>query len=404
VAHPERIAIVGASLGGLRSAQSLRGRGKFAGTLTLIGAEPHLPYDRPPLSKQLLSGEWEPARTLLEPPEAIDKLDLDLRIGVRAEGLDLEGRTLALSDGETVAFDGLIIATGASPRTLSGTPDLTGIHTLRTIDDSLRIRAAFAEKPRVAVVGAGFIGAEVAAVARSAGLDVTLIEALPAPLANALGAEIGSACEALQRSHGVDVRCNTLVSGFEGTERVERVLLADGSWVDADIVVVGIGVAPETGWLEGSGLELRDGIVCDATCAAAPGVYAVGDVARWYNPIFEEEMRVEHWTNVVHQSRQVVKNILAEPGEAQPFGSVPYVWSDQYDAAIQYLGHSGPEDAVEVLHGSLESLEFVAIYQRNGIIVAGLTFNMPQLLASYRPLIEQRAPWETVLEHAKTMS
>ena len=284
MAHPERIAIVGASLGGLRSAQSLRGRGKYEGSLTLIGAEPHLPYDRPSLSKQLLAGEWEPARTLLESPDAIDKLDLDLRVGVRAEGLDLEGRTLALSDGETVAFDGLIIATGASPRTLPGTPDLAGIHTLRTIDDSLRIRAAFAEKPRVAVVGAGFIGAEVAAVARSAGLDVTLIEALPAPLANALGAEIGSACEALQRSHGVDVRCNTLVSGFEGTERVERVLLADGSSVDADIVVVGIGVAPETGWLEGSGLELRDGIVCDATCAAAPGVYAVGDVRTLVQP------------------------------------------------------------------------------------------------------------------------
>ena len=404
MAHPERIAIVGASLGGLRSAQGLRGRGKFTGALTLIGAEPHLPYDRPPLSKQLLSGEWEPGRTLLEAPEAIDKLDLDLRVGVRAEALDLDGRTLSLSDGATVPFDKLIIATGASPRTLPGTPDLAGIHTLRTIDDSLRIRAAFAEKPRVAVVGAGFIGAEVAAVARNAGLEVTLIEALRAPLANALGAEVGSACEALQRSHGVDVRCNTMVAGFEGTDRVERVLLADGSSVEADVVVVGIGVTPDTAWLEGSGLEIRDGVVCDATCEAAPGIYAVGDVARWYNPIFEEEMRVEHWTNVVHQSRQVAKNILAEPGEAQPFASVPYVWSDQYDASIQYLGHAGPDDPVEVLHGSLESLEFVAIYQRTGTIAAGLTFNMPQVLASYRPLIEQRAPWNTVLEHAKAMS
>ncbi|MYI86541.1 MAG: FAD-dependent oxidoreductase, partial [Dehalococcoidia bacterium] len=214
---------------------------------------------------------------------------------------------------------------------------------------------------------------------------------------------VGEACAAMHRAHGVDVRCNALVAGFEGGERVERVLLADGSTVEADLVVVGIGVAPETRWLEGSGLELRDGVVCDATCAAAPGVYAVGDVCRWYNPIFEEEMRVEHWTNVIHQSRQVARNLLAEPGEAKPFASVPYVWSDQYDASIQSLGHPKADDAVEVLHGSLESLEFVAGYRRNGIIVGGLTFNMPQQLSAYRPLMEQRTPWEAVLEHARAM-
>ena len=375
--HPERIAIAGASLGGLRTAQALRGRGKFEGTLTLIGAEPHYPYDRPPLSKQVLAGQWGPERTLLDPPAKVDELGLDLRLGVRAEGLDLEAREVALGDGGRVAFDALVIATGATPRTLPDTPDLAGIHTLRTIDDSLRIRAELEAGPRVAVVGAGFIGAEVAAVARSAGLDVTLIEALPAPLANAAGAEVGEACAALHRGHGVDVRCDTLVAGFEGGERVERVLLADGSAVEADLVVVGIGVAPETGWLEGSGLTLRDGVVCDETLAAAPGVYAVGDACRWYNPVFGEEMRVEHWTNVIHQSRQVARNLLAEPGEARPFASVPYVWSDQYDASIQSLGHMRPDDAVEMLHGSLESLEFVAGYQRDGIIVGGLTFNMP---------------------------
>ena len=399
--HPERIAIAGASLGGLRTAQALRGRGKFEGTLTLIGAEPHYPYDRPPLSKQVLAGQWGPERTLLDPPAKVDELGLDLRLGVRAEALDLEAREVALSDGGRVAFDALVIATGATPRTLPDTPDLAGIHTLRTIDDSLRIRAELEAGPRVAVVGAGFIGAEVAAVARGAGLEVTLIEALPAPLANAAGAEVGEACAALHRGHGVDVRCDTLVAGFEGGERVERVLLADGSAVEADLVVVGIGVAPETGWLEGSGLELRDGVVCDETLAAAPGVYAVGDACRWYNPVFGEEMRVEHWTNVIHQSRQAARNLLAEPGEARPFASVPYVWSDQYDASIQSLGHMRPDDAVEVLHGSLESLEFVAGYQRDGIIVGGLTFNMPQQLAAYRPLIEQRTPWEAVLEHAR---
>ncbi len=401
--HPERIAIVGASLGGLRTAQGLRGRGKFEGSITLIGAEPHYPYDRPPLSKQLLAGQWGPEQTLLDAPDTVDKLGLDLRLGVRAEGLDLEAREVALSDGGSVAFDSLVIATGATPRTLPNTPDLAGIHTLRTIDDSMRIRAELAKEPRVAVVGAGFIGAEVASVARSAGLEVTLIEALPAPLANAVGAEVGEACANLHRQRGVDVRCGALVAGFEGDERVEQVVLADGSTVEADLVVVGIGVAPETGWLEGSGLELRDGIVCDSTLMAAPGVYAIGDVCRWYNPIYEEEMRVEHWTNVIHQSRQVARNLLAKPGEARPFASVPYVWSDQYDASIQSLGHMRPDDPFEVLHGSLESLEFVAGYQRNGIIVGGLTFNMPQQLSSYRPLIEQRTPWEAVLEHARAM-
>ncbi|MCY4392422.1 MAG: FAD-dependent oxidoreductase [Chloroflexi bacterium] len=401
--HPERIAIVGASLGGLRTAQGLRGRGKFEGSITLIGAEPHYPYDRPPLSKQLLAGQWGPEQTLLDAPDTVDKLALDLRLGVRAEGLDLEAREVALSDGGSVAFDALVIATGATPRTLPNTPDLAGIYTLRTIDDSMRIRAELAKEPRVAVVGAGFIGAEVASVARSAGLEVTLIEALPAPLANAVGAEVGEACANLHRQRGVDVRCGALVAGFEGDERVERVVLADGSTVEADLVVVGIGVAPETGWLEGSGLELRDGIVCDSTLMAAPAVYAIGDVCRWYNPIYEEEMRVEHWTNVIHQSRQVARNLLAEPGEARPFASVPYVWSDQYDASIQSLGHMRPDDPFEVLHGSLESLEFVAGYQRDGIIVGGLTFNMPQQLSSYRPLIEQRTPWAAVLEHAQAM-
>ena len=401
MAHPERIAIVGASLGGLRTAQALRGRGKFAGTITLIGAEPHYPYDRPPLSKQVLAGEWEPARTLLDPPEKVDALGLDLRLGARARALDLEARAIALEGGATVPFDALVIATGASPRTLPNTPDLPGIHTLRTIDDSLRIRAALAEGPRVAVVGAGFIGAEVAAVARSAGLEVTLIEALPAPLANAAGATVGEACAALHHGHGVDVRCDTRVAGFEGSGRVERVLLADGSAVEADLVVVGIGVAPATGWLEGSGLTLDDGVVCDETCAAAPGVYAVGDVARWHNPVFGETMRVEHWTNVIHQSRHVARNLLAEEGEARPFATVPYVWSDQYDASIQALGHPRPDDEVEVLHGAIERLEFVAAYWRDGVIVGGITFNMPQQLAVCRPLIEARASRETVLEHVR---
>ena len=294
--------VVGGSLAGLRAIETLRNEG-FEGRVTLIGAETRQPYDRPPLSKKVLAGEWEPERIALRRDGDLGSLDVDARLGRTATGLDVDERVVTVDDGERVPYDGLVIATGATVRRLPDQPELDGVYMLRTLDDCLALRAALtAGSPRVVVVGAGFIGAEVAATARGLGCEVTVLEALPVPLARALGPRMGLACAELHGDHGVELRLGVGVAAIEGTARVEQVRLTDGSVVPADVVVVGIGVAPATGWLEGSGLELRDGVVCDATLAAGPpGVYAAGDVCRWPNALFDEEMRVEHWTNAAEQ-------------------------------------------------------------------------------------------------------
>jgi 3-phenylpropionate/trans-cinnamate dioxygenase ferredoxin reductase subunit len=378
------IVVVGGSLAGLRGAEALRRFG-FAGRLVLIGEEPHRPYDRPPLSKEILRGDREPEQIGLTKPESFDALELDLKLGQRAEALDTRARSVRLEGGEEVGFDGLLIATGASPRRLPGTPDLAGIHVLRTLDDSLAIRSALERSPRVAVVGAGFIGAEVAASCRARGLDVTLIETLPLPLAGAVGKEIGEVIADLHRDNGVDLRLSARVEGFDGGERVERVRLADGSVVDADLVVVGIGVRPTTGWLESSGLELEDGVVCDETCATSEeGIVAAGDIARWYNPLFGESMRTEHWTNAVEQANAAAERLLKGAGAVAPFAPVPFVWSDQYDRKIQSAGRFGPEDEVRIVHGSLEERRFVALHGRDGKLVGAVAMNRVRQLMAIR--------------------
>jgi NADPH-dependent 2,4-dienoyl-CoA reductase/sulfur reductase-like enzyme len=279
------------------------------------------------------------------------------------------------------------------------------MHVLRTLDDCLAIRAGLESGARVAVIGAGFIGAEVAASARERGLDVTLIEALPVPLVRGLGPAMGAACARLHTAHGVSLRCGVTVDSVEGSERVERLQLSDGTSVDADLVVVGVGVAPETGWLESSGLGLSDGVVCDATCAAsAPGVYAAGDVARWYNPLFEERMRVEHWTNAAEQGVAAARSVLTGPAGAQPFAPVPFFWSDQYETKIQFVGRSRPDDEVRVVHGSVEDGRFVALYGRAGRLVGALAFSWPRLLMQYRGLLSRSATWDEAVEHAAAVS
>ena len=396
---PERrIAIVGASLAGLSAAEALRDGG-FDGTITIVGGEPHQPYDRPPLSKELLAGAWEVDRVALRPREHLDQLDLDWRLGRRATSLDPGADVLHLDDGATLAFDGLVVATGAAPRSIPGTPPLDGIWTLRTLDDCLGLRADLERSPTVAVVGAGFIGAEVAATCHGRGLDVTVIEAMPVPLERALGVEMGGACASVHSDHGVSVRYGVGVAGFEGSGRVERVVLADGSSVEADVVVVGIGVAPVTGWLEGSGVELRDGVVCDATCASVsrPNVVAAGDVARWHNPLFGEDMRVEHWDNAVAQGRAAGRRLLDGP-TAEPFAPVPYFWSDQYDVKIQFAGRLG--DEVRVVDGSIEERKFAALYGRAGRLVGVLGMNRPRLVMQFRRLIAAQASWEEALAGA----
>lgn len=390
----ERIVVVGASLAGLRAVEALREFG-HEGSVSLIGAEPHLPYDRPPLSKQVLAGGREADSLGYRRPETYADLDLDLRLGRSATALDLAARTVALDDGERVAFEGLIIATGATPRMLPGVPPLKGVFTLRSLDDCVGLREAFEAGPRVVVVGAGFIGAEVAATARQRGLDVTVVEALPAPMFRGLGEEMGRACALPHLDHGVDLRLSTGVAGIEGNGRVERVVLADGSSLPADVVVVGIGVTPETRWLESSGIELRDGVVCDATCRTnVEGVYAAGDLARWPNELFGEEMRIEHWSNAADQGRAAAQNLLAKPDDRRPYAPVPYFWSDQYDATIQLLGHPRASDEVSVVHGSIEERKFVALYRRGDQLTGALGMSWSRFVMPFRMLLQRGSSWD----------
>jgi 3-phenylpropionate/trans-cinnamate dioxygenase ferredoxin reductase component len=405
-----RIVVVGGSLAGLRAAEELRHQG-FDGTVTVVGDEIREPYDRPPLSKQVLAGAWPVERTALTVmhPDGLAGLDLDWRLGVRATGLDLTSRRVLLAGGGDVPFDGLVVATGAAPRELPGTETLAGVHTLRTLDDSLAIRAALdGGVRRVVVVGAGFIGAEVAATCRTAGCDVTILEALPVPLGRALGDEMGAVMGELHRDHGVDLRLGIGVAGFEGGDRVTHVRLADDTLVDADIVVVGIGVTPNTGWLEGSGLALDDGLVCDATTRATPGVVAAGDVARWPSHRFGELMRVEHWDNAIAMGEHAARRLLADlagdpaddPASTAPYDPVPWFWSDQYDRKIQLAGRSAGADEVRIVDGAIEERRFVALYRQGDRLVGVLAMNRPRLLVTYRGLVERGAAWDEALAQA----
>lgn len=314
----------------MRCAQALRTKG-FDGTISLYGEESVLPYDRPPLSKQVLSGEWEPDRIPLADDAMYETLALDLHLGTRVPSV-----------GDVGAYDALVVATGARPRAIEG-----GL-TLRTLDDSLELRARIAAAARVVVVGAGFIGAEVAAVARTMGREVTVLEALPQPLSRGLGEEVGAALGRLHTAKGVELRCGVGVASIDSA----GVHLADGSVVAADLIVVGIGVVPNTEWLERSGAEVANGVVCDETLAVVglPNAWAAGDVARWPHARYGD-IRIEHWTNAVEQGQHVAGCIV---GDVKPFATVPFVWSDQYDHRIQIVGRPNPTDEVRVVHGSLD--------------------------------------------------
>ena len=385
--------VVGASLAGLRALQALR-RGGFAGRLIAIGEESEPPYDRPPLSKDVLAGKWDAERTRLLRPED-DALGVEWRLGQRAEALDLAARQVRLDGGESVGFDGLVIATGTWARRLPDTPALTGVHVLRTLADCLALRAALDASPRVVVIGAGFIGLEVAATCRGRGLEVTVIESLAAPLERGLGAKLGAYVGEIHRDQGVDLRLGVKVARLAGSTRVEAVELADGTRVPADVVVVGIGAAPATGWLEGSGLELADGVVCDAACRTtrAPFVVAAGDVARWPNPLFGASMRIEHWTNATEQADHAAATLLAGASGGEPFAPVPFVWSDQYDRKIQLAGRLESADETRLVDGSLEERRFVMLFGSAGRVCGVLGLNRPRLVMKARALIRDRAPF-----------
>jgi NADPH-dependent 2,4-dienoyl-CoA reductase/sulfur reductase-like enzyme len=404
----EHVAVVGASLAGLRAAEALRTEG-FWGRLTMIGAERHLPYDRPPLTKSLLAGEWEPDRIALRKPDDLDGLGVEWRLGERATALDTHARTVTLAGGDAVSYDGLVIATGAAPRRFPGEHSHPNVLEVRTLDDALALRALLAPGgASVVVIGAGFIGLEVAATARSLGNEVVVLEGLDAPLVRGLGAEMGRAVAAIHADAGVDVRCSVLVEAIDadGVHVVDGDPAGDGrrGRVDADIVVVGIGVAPATGWLDGSTLTVRDGVVCDAALwTGASGVVAAGDVVRWFNPLFDEEMRVEHWTNAAEQGAAAARTLLAlDRGDVpEPYAPVPFFWSDQYRHRIQFLGRCGADDEVTVVAGSLEDRKFLAVYGRAGRLRGVLGLNVPRLVMPYRKLLLAGASIEDAIRHAR---
>lgn len=389
---PSSIVVVGASLAGLHAARALRQAG-YDRSLVVVGAEAHRPYDRPPLSKQVLAGTWEPERTALS-RDADEALDLDWRLGVAATALDPRARTVGLADGTTLDWDGLVIATGAAPRTLPGTEGLAGVHVLRTLDDCLALRADLDAGPRrVIVVGAGFVGAEVAATCRARGLAVTLVEPLPVPLGRVLGGDVAATVADVHRDHGVDVRLGVGVDRVLGAERATGVRLADGTEVAGDVVVVGIGVRPATGWLEGSGLPLDDGVLADATCRVAPGIVAAGDVARWAHPIAGGHLRIEHWDHAITQGAHAAATLLAGDGGGDPFAPVPWFWSDQYDRKIMLAGRTAGAEEVRVVEGSLAERRFVALYRRGDRVVAALGMNRPAPLARWRARLAEPVPW-----------
>ena len=393
------VSIVGASLAGYWAAETLR-RDGFEGRISLIGDEPHAPYDRPPLSKKFLAGDLDDDRLPLTTAEKLADLGLEMRLGCRATGLDVATRTLEV-DGVAEPYDGLLIATGARCRNLPGTVGLAGVHTLRTRDDAEAIRDALANGARrVVVVGAGFIGAEVASTAIGRGAEVTMVEALEAPFGRVLGVEMGAVMADLHRRHGVDLRTGVGVDEVLGDDRLAGVRLADGATLEADLLVVGIGVVPNTDWLEGSGLTLDDGVVCDETCLAAPDVAAAGDVARWANPRYGEVMRVEHWDNAVQQGVHAARRLLQSDEEATPYAPVPWFWTDQYDRKVQLAGRPHTDDEVRVVAGSTAEHRFAAFYGRDGRFTAALGMNRPRQVMQSKGLLDAGASWDEALAFA----
>jgi 3-phenylpropionate/trans-cinnamate dioxygenase ferredoxin reductase subunit len=390
------VAIVGAGLAGLRTVEGLRQEG-YAGRIVLVGAETHPPYSRPPLSKEVLRGDADADAATLRSSAELAALDVELRLGTTATALSVENRTLTLSDGSVLQFDDAVIATGATPRALPGV-QLRGVHVLRTVDDCLALREAMRPDAHVVIVGAGFIGLEVAASARARGCAVTIVDVLPAPLARVLDVSLGGVVTRLHETNGVDVRCGVGVAAVEGRDTVEQVALADGSVLPADVVVVGIGVVPATQWLAESALTIDDGVVCDEALSAAPGVWAVGDVARWQPPGSTRTIRLEHWTNATEQPQCVARSIAH--GEAQAFGTVPYFWSDQYDAKLQSLGSETLGDELRIVWGALDEPKWVGLVRSGDRLGAIVGMRAPGRVMKLRPLLASRASWSDALAAA----
>ncbi|GAB3319548.1 FAD/NAD(P)-binding oxidoreductase [Geodermatophilus aquaeductus] len=394
-----RIVVVGASLAGVRTVEGLRRRGSDA-DVVLVGAEPGsaegVAADRPPLSKAFLADPAVEARPLTD-RERLGSLGVELLNG-RAVDLDLDRRRVGLHGGESVAFDQLVVATGSSPRSVPELEPRPGVHLLRTAADAAAIRAATAEGNRVVVVGGGFIGAEVAWTLRQLGREVAVVEPLPTLMVRGLGPQLGAEFTRRHAEAGVELHLGAAVAEIEGAERVEAVRLTDGTRLPADVVVLGLGTVPETGWLAGAGLDLRDGVVCDGRLAAAgaEGVWAVGDVARWRHPRVGEDVRVEHWTNAVETAGVVAANLTGTP---TVHDAVPYVWTDQHGARLQVFGRVRPQDELRVVVGELGG-SFVALTGGDGLLRSVIGFGAVKALMPFRKLLVAGAGWDEALAAA----
>ncbi|MGY1730472.1 NAD(P)/FAD-dependent oxidoreductase [Geodermatophilus sp. SYSU D01045] len=383
------VAVVGASLAGLSAARALRDQG-YEGRVVVVGDEAHAPYDRPPLSKEFLAGAASPDDIALGVPDD-DGLDLEWRLGTPAVGLDRATRTVLLGDGTEVRADGVVLATGARARRLPGAERLDGVHVLRSLDDAVALREDLAAGGRLVVIGAGFIGAEVASTARRLGLEVTVVEALPVPLAGPLGADVGAVCAGLHADHGTRLIVGIGVAGLVGSGRVEAVELTDGRRLPADVVVVGIGAVPNTEWLAGSGVALGDGVLTDPRGATdVPGVVAAGDCAATWSPSAERHVRTEHWTHALEQPAAAVATLLGTGAPAPT--PVPYFWSDQYGVRIQFAGSRREGDVARVLEGSCADRCFLVVYEREGQPVAVLGMDQPRLFTRWRRQLRSAVP------------
>ncbi|MEO8814887.1 MAG: FAD-dependent oxidoreductase [Mycobacterium sp.] len=363
------------------------------GEVTIVSNETHLPYDLPPLSKELLRGETDAEKVRIKPAEFYDEQQITLRLGRGAAHVDTAAYTVSLTDETVLGYDQLVIATGLVPRRIPTLPDLDGICVLRSLDDALSLRRQAASARQAVVVGAGFIGCEVAASLRGLGVDVVLVEPAPTPLASVLGEQVGTLVARLHQANGVDVRTGTGVAQVKGSGRVEAVVLTDGSEVLADLVVVGIGSRPATDWLTGSGIDVDNGVICDASGrTSAPHVWALGDVAAWRNRL-NQLVRVEHWSNVADQARILVSAMCELDSVSR--AAVPYFWSDQYDVKIQHLGESHAVDAVHLVED--DGHKFLAYYERGGAVVGVVGAGIPEKVRQARAMISSAAPISELL-------